>query len=95
MFLPHDQPTLLILRRNFLTYSISWLLPVVDEGGPLNIVGHAPPSCFCQRINVVILRTRPHYRLVTLVFFCRWFIIVVICFTANSARTTCIARLLH
>jgi len=70
---------------------------VVDEGGPSQLVGHAPPFMFVStaRIGVVILRPRPHEHLVALVFFCRWFIIVVISFAANSARITCIVRLLH
>jgi len=48
-----------------------------------------------DRINIVILRPRPHNHLVALVFFRRWFITVVISLAANSARTACIASLPH
>jgi len=47
------------------------------------------------RTIIVILRPRPHKRLVIFFFVHRWLIIVVISLAANSARTTCIARLLY
>jgi len=45
------------------------------------------------RTIIVILRPRPHKRLVVFFFVHRWLIIAVNSLTANSARTTCIARL--